>query len=364
MQGFNMGRYVPPDLEGTVSGNALHSKLPPGRSASKPGVQTVRFEMPYAIWCGTCPKPTIIGQGVRFNAEKRRTGAYHSTPIWSFRMRHAACGGLVEMATDPRNTAYVVVAGAAKRDTGPEAREADGDMVVMTDDERAALRASAFASLERTIEDRAAVVAATERIDDLEDVARRQWDDPYARNCALRRTFRAGRKEREKQAGVDDGVRDRMGLEIELLPAVEEDARRAALVEFGGDGDVVGGGASRALAKPLFVKDKSKAKASGSDDGKRKAVALATPKSKLLASQRREGFVAEIVGNTRLATDPFLVDGKSSGPSAAKPKGLIPGIKRKRESATEDGERQPAREPPRQDTAPSTGLVAYDSDSE
>ncbi|CRK48657.1 hypothetical protein BN1723_020625, partial [Verticillium longisporum] len=96
MQGFNMGRYVPPDLEGTVSGNALHAKLPPGRSAAKPGVQTVRFEMPFAIWCSTCPKPTIIGQGVRFNAEKRRTGAYHSTPIWTFRMRHAACGGTIE----------------------------------------------------------------------------------------------------------------------------------------------------------------------------------------------------------------------------------------------------------------------------
>ncbi|CRK27742.1 hypothetical protein BN1708_018310, partial [Verticillium longisporum] len=64
MQGFNMGRYVPPELEGTVSGNALHAKLPPGRSAAKPGVQTVRFEMPFAIWCSTCPKPTIIGQGV------------------------------------------------------------------------------------------------------------------------------------------------------------------------------------------------------------------------------------------------------------------------------------------------------------
>ncbi|POR38629.1 Protein saf4, partial [Tolypocladium paradoxum] len=101
MQGFNMGRYVPPDLEGTTTGNKLHNKRP----ASTP---TVRFEMPFAVWCASCPKPTLIGQGVRFNAEKRRAGAYHTTPIWSFRMRHADCGGALEIRTDPRNTAYVV----------------------------------------------------------------------------------------------------------------------------------------------------------------------------------------------------------------------------------------------------------------
>ncbi|KAM0286762.1 hypothetical protein ACHAQH_000782 [Verticillium albo-atrum] len=355
MQGFNMGRYVPPDVEGTVSGNALHAKLPPGRSASKPGVQTVRFEMPFPIWCSTCPKPTIIGQGVRFNAEKRRTGAYHSTAIWNFRMRHPACGGTIEIATDPKNTAYVVVAGAAKRDTGPEARE--GDLVVMTDEERAALRASAFASLEKTIEDREAAAVTAERIDELEDVARRQWDDPYARNRELRRTFRVGRKERERQAGIDEGVRERTGLAIELLPAAEEDAMRAALVDFGESES--GDSSRKALVRPLFTKaaegEKKKAK--------RIVGTAATPKSKLLASQRRAGFVSEVMGNTRMATDPFLTDSNTTG-SSGKTKVLIPGIKRKRNAATEDEERQPVREPARQDQTSFTGLVAYDSDSD
>ncbi|RBQ66078.1 hypothetical protein VDGD_10054 [Verticillium dahliae] len=370
MQGFNMGRYVPPDLEGTVSGNVLHAKLPPGRSAAKPGVQTVRFEMPFAIWCSTCPKPTIIGQGVRFNAEKRRTGAYHSTPIWTFRMRHAACGGTIEVATDPQNTAYVVVAGAAKRDTGPAARDGDGDLVVMTDEERAALRASAFANLEKTIDDRDAAAAATDRIDDLEDVARRQWLDPYARNRALRRTFRVGRRERERQAGVDDGLRARIGFDLDLLPATEADATRAALVEFGDyhddDGDDAGKRAHRTLAKPLFVKahgggrrEENKIKKSAAGGG----TAAATPNSKLLASQRRAGFVSELVGNTRMATDPFLVDAKMSS-SSTKMKGLISGIKRKREAAEGADAEQPTRETAQQEAAPPMGLVAYDSESD
>ncbi|EEY22052.1 conserved hypothetical protein [Verticillium alfalfae VaMs.102] len=216
MQGFNMGRYVPPDLEGTVSGNALHAKLPPGRSAAKPGVQTVRFEMPFAI-CAA-PAPTT----------QPRSGPSACATLPA---RHPS-----RWPPTPGTRPYVVVAGAAKRDTGPAAR--DGDLVVMTDEERgppcapAPLRASRRRS--RTARP---VAAATDRIDDLEDVARRQWQDPYARNRALRRTFRVGRRERERQAGVDDGVRARIGFDLDLLPATEADATRAALVEFGHHND-------------------------------------------------------------------------------------------------------------------------------
>ncbi|KJZ74642.1 hypothetical protein HIM_05992 [Hirsutella minnesotensis 3608] len=116
MQGFNMGRYVPPEVEGTTTGNRLHGRRAPGAGPSP----TVRFEMPFAVWCGTCPQPTLIGQGVRFNAEKRRVGSYHSTPVWAFCMRHADCGGAIEVRTDPQNTAYVVVAGGKRRDHGDD----------------------------------------------------------------------------------------------------------------------------------------------------------------------------------------------------------------------------------------------------
>jgi hypothetical protein len=75
----------------------------------------VRFEMPFPIWCANCPKPTIIGQGIRFNAEKRKVGNYNSSPIYSFRMNHVACGGGIEIRTDPQNTTYIVTEGARKR---------------------------------------------------------------------------------------------------------------------------------------------------------------------------------------------------------------------------------------------------------
>ncbi|KAK2031452.1 DUF572-domain-containing protein [Colletotrichum zoysiae] len=368
MQGFNMGRYVPPDVEGTTSGNKLHGKHALGARASKlasSGILTVRFEMPYAIWCSTCPKPTIIGQGVRFNAEKKRVGSYHTTPIWQFRMRHADCGGWIEIRTDPQNTAYVVVSGAKKRDTGDEGESVraprEGEMVIMTDEERQKLRSSAFASLEKTIQDREQLAEATERIDELEDISKKRWDDPYARNKALRKTFRAGRHQRERDAAVGEALKDRMSLGIDLVPATEEDARRAGLVDFGPRDGHEGDAGHKALAKPLFSST-ALAAMNGKPKTKSKSLPKGTPKAEVLASKRRETIVSEIVGNTRMARDPFLVE-----PKAERTPVRICGLKRKRAVGEEgekgEGEKQKAQDG-RPCLPPSNPLVGYDSESD
>ncbi|KHN99088.1 DUF455 domain protein [Metarhizium album ARSEF 1941] len=250
MQGFNMGRYVPPDVEGTTSANRLHSKHALGRRASKlasHGILTVRFEMPFPVWCGSCPRPTVIAQGVRFNAEKKRVGAYYTSPIWSFRFRHAECGGTIEMRTDPKNTAYVVAEGATRRDTGAGGPGEQQGPAVTTDQEREALRSSAFASLEKTIADRRRLEAAAHRIDGLLDAQARSWDDPYAQNQRLRRAFRAGRRHREQEARRADDLRDRMSLGMDLVPATAGDAETAAAVRFGTGPPGAGG---RAASSP------------------------------------------------------------------------------------------------------------------
>ncbi|PTB64584.1 DUF455 domain protein, partial [Trichoderma citrinoviride] len=309
MQGFNMGRYVPPDLEGTVpSGNRLHGKHALGSRASKlasHGILTVRFEMPYPIWCLHCARPTVIGQGVRFNAEKKRAGSYFSTPVWSFRFRHAECGGWIEMRTDPKNTAYVVVEGARKRDTGDAKAAAEGveegeGAVILTDKERDELRNNAFASLERTIADRKRLEMAADRIEDLAALSERHWSDPYALNQRLRRDFRKGRKQREQDAARARDLQDRMGLGgLELVPEAEEDAQRAALVDFGAVDDDDGG--DGALLKPLF----STATATEKKTQTQMQPKIAS-KAEKQASRRKEAFVANVLSNTRAAQDPFL----------------------------------------------------------
>lgn len=378
MQGFNMGRYVPPDQEGITSGNQLARKHPLGARASRlktEGVLTVRFEMPFAVWCDHCrPHPAIIGQGVRFNAEKKRVGSYYSSAVYSFRMRHAPCGGWIEIRTDPRNTAYVVVSGGRKRDTG-EDKEGVGDdeslvssgvglgRPIKTTQEQAAERESAFANLEKTIEDRAAFEAAKARIGEIHEENARQWDDPYARNQALRRQFRVGRRQRERDAEAAGRLQDRMGLGIELLPESEEDARWARLVDFGPKPEDVVGQEVKVLARPLFGDAKGDAKGAteGGSQAKPKGKAGKPPrklKSELAASRMRESLVSEIVGNTRLASDPFL------GPrnrDSTKTSTTLPGLKRKR--GPEDASSQPPNEEPTGKVAAvSSGLVDYDSD--
>ncbi|KAK4453986.1 CWC16 protein [Podospora aff. communis PSN243] len=355
MQGFNMGRYVPPSAEGLLSGNALHKKHPLGSRASKlasAGILTVRFEMPFPVWCASCPKPTIIGQGVRFNAEKKRAGSYYTTPIWSFRMKHADCGGWIEVRTDPKNRGYAVTEGGRKRDVGDE-----GDSLVKTGEglildamnrERAERRETAFGKLEKTIEDREREVEGRERIGELQDEAERRWEDPYAQNQRLRREFRVGRKKREEEGRVTEELKERMGLGIELLPATEGDAKRAALVEFGGldeEGDV-----EKALARPLFEKTRGK---------HGKSTPKGKPKAEMAAEKMRESLVSEIVGNTRAARDPFLRFGSkdtSKGPVR------LPGLKRKR--APDPPPEELVEDKPDTAVSAPTALVSYESDSD
>ncbi|KAE9380218.1 DUF572-domain-containing protein [Stipitochalara longipes BDJ] len=340
MQGFNMGRYVPPDQEGLMSGNQIHGKHALGARANKisQGILTVRFEMPYPIWCTHCPKPTIIGQGVRFNAEKKKVGNYHSTPIFSFRMKHVSCGGWIEIRTDPQNTAYVVTEGARKRDLGDNKIE-EGDIKILTQEEREALRDNAFAALEGKVEDKKRLEQSKQRLEELQDLSEQQWDDPYEQNKKLRKLFRVGRQQREKEADVSTALQDKMSLGIDLLPEHEDDVRRAGFIEFGGFEPEKAVG--KAVSKPLFRTESPATKQKSSRHSKKRKVEDAM-------KQKTADLAAEIRGNTRAAMDPFLTGSRLSG-SASKP--ILLGVKRKRPRLEES-------------PVPTNGaaLVDYDSD--
>ena len=227
-----MGRYVPLDLEGTTSGNRLAKKRPPG-ALRKDGTQTVRFEMPFAVWCHTCKPHAIIGQGVRFNAEKKKIGYYHSTPIWQFKLKHVACGGSIEIKTDPKETAYVVVTGGKARDYGEDlVREGEDGRPILTPLERERRREDAFAVLEGRAEEKEAVKDNAKRIEELYRSRERDWEDPGDVNKRLRQNFRRERKVRKREEDATESLKERIGTEIDILPETELDAQRAKLVSF------------------------------------------------------------------------------------------------------------------------------------
>lgn len=229
-----MGRYVPPDLEGTTSGNRLNKKRAPG-TLRKDGTQTVRFEMPFAVWCHTCEPHAIIGQGVRFNAEKKKIGYYYSTPIWQFRLKHVACGGFIEIKTDPKETAYVVTDGGKARDYGEskdQVREGEDGRPILTPLERERRREDAFAALEGKVEEKEAVKDTAKRIEELYQSRERDWEDPGSVNKRLRDSFRRDRKIHKKEEDALENLKERLGTDMDILPGTEQDAQRAKLTSF------------------------------------------------------------------------------------------------------------------------------------
>ncbi|KAI9844253.1 MAG: hypothetical protein M1838_002269 [Thelocarpon superellum] len=323
MQGFNMGRYVPPEHEGTVLANKLAGKHPLGARGRKAGqgILTVRFEMPFAVWCSTCPKETIIGQGVRFNAEKRKVGNYYSTPIYAFRMKHTVCGGTIEIRTDPQNTAYVVTEGGKKRDTG-EDKEVEGTINITTEEERERRRNDAFAALEGKVEDKRRAQTEHSRVEELRSKVDQDWADPYAQSQRLRKTFRAGRKRRAEEEKATEALRDRMNLSIDLLAENDDDRLRASLVEFGETANALDDdddeihtttAVAQAKARPLFAEPPGRREEQASP---RKRAATTTPSQPQSRSKGKEAkkqetarrkLAQEIRLNSRAVRDPFLL---------------------------------------------------------
>ena len=265
----------------------------------------MRFEIPFAVWCGTCPNPTIIGQGVRFNAEKKKVGNYYTTPIYSFRMKHAPCGGVLEIRTDPKNTAYVVTEGGKKRDTG-EDKELKGGIVLKTEEERELLRNDAFAALECKVVDKKQAEGDHSRIRELARLRERDWADPYSESQKLRRTLRRERREREQDERRDEALKERMSLGIDLLAEAKEDRIRAALVDFGStDGEDT---IQKIHARSLFVADEDQNQSTTEDDEQfRRRKKTIKNREDAAAATRRELFQKEVKVNTLAMLDPFLL---------------------------------------------------------
>ncbi|GAA5892508.1 hypothetical protein JCM8208_005839 [Rhodotorula glutinis] len=216
MQGFN--RYYPPaydpDKHSTL--NSYHGKHALGKRAHKAdqGILVVRFELPYNIWCGTCK--AHIGQGVRYNAEKSKVGMYHSTPILAFRFKCHLCQGRIEIRTDPQNTRYVVTEGAKQKNEEWDAEE-NGHLVIDNAASTSTAPPDPFASLEKTVTQRAAALTAAERLHALEEHNSARWSDPFSASRALRASFRDKKARIVRSENKAEGVRERFGLADERV---------------------------------------------------------------------------------------------------------------------------------------------------
>ncbi|KAF2123250.1 CWC16 protein [Lophiotrema nucula] len=352
MQGFNMGRYYPPDEQNPPAFNTTSHPLGARARKSGQGILTVRFELPFAVWCTHCVPEMIVGQGVRFNAEKKKVGNYYSTPVWSFRMKHGACGGWWEIRTDPKVSEYVVVEGCRRREYGSNKEGVEGEMRMLSEEERERRREDAFAGLEGKLEEKEMERVNRDRIEELLE-ASEVWEDPYTMNQKLRKEFRGRRKAFERDGRYKEELQEKYGFGLEIVDEVESDKMRAGLVEFGVGQEV------DVAKKPLFVKEQTKAVESGSKVKKLK--------KDIVAETSRKNLKETLVGNTRVGIDPFLADTLRS--TAKANTSILPGLKRKRNreiSTTNDASSSPklgtTPTNPSQTKLLPTTLVGYDSD--
>ena len=230
--------YNPPDWDPSKQSrnayNNSHGALGSrARKLKSEGILIIRFEMPFPVWCEGCGH--LIGKGVRFNAEKKEIGKYHSTRIWSFRMKAPCCKQEIEVNTDPKNAEYVVVSGA-KRKSGAstlmtdEAAEVGPDALVVDPYKKKSQDAIGMLEV-RNIDKKAADERASEILY-LEEQSHQRYKDDADQNRVLRRAMRQARREEHGRRTR----RQELGLApcIELQPETYMDRARAAAVDFGG----------------------------------------------------------------------------------------------------------------------------------
>jgi coiled-coil domain-containing protein 130 len=160
-------------------------------------------------------------------------------------------------------------------------------------------------------------------------------------------------------------LKDRMGLDIDIVPENEADSKRAALAEFGpmaDNGRDEDRGYLQSMSKSLFPPRK-RFKPEIPTKGRLKA--------ELEAARARQSLASEILQSSRATNDPFLA--QAGSPSVgADSKIIIPPKSRKRKRGTtvgisKDGASIEATtkavsKASSQQTLPVVNLVDYDSD--
>ena len=196
------------------------------------GILVVRFELPFNTWCGGCGH--LMGTGVRFNAEKKAVGAYHSTKIWEFAMTTPCCSTRLVVRTDPAAAQYVIVEGGTAK-AGAFSSGVDVVAELADERERATVRNDPLARLEAGVTGARAAAGNAARLAALAAASASRYGNDYAANKTLRR----GAREARREAGALDARRAALGLPetVRLLPLIPDDALRAsAAAAAGGSG--------------------------------------------------------------------------------------------------------------------------------
>jgi len=268
-----------------------------GKSRTKnldKGLLVIRFEMPFKVQCLRCS--TYVGQGTRYDADKKKVGKYFSTPLYEFAMRCGAITGHDQSAdggvhcnqrfvirTDPKNDDYELVEGLRRKVQTWEAEDA-GNVWFHDSNTRQKMAEDPMFRVEKVGRDLARERSEKKRFFDLEEL-QAEREDTYALNCRMRRLHRDLRKEElaREEAKKREG---KANFALPMQPPSAQDSMEAASVTFRTDHDKVAVAARRAAASaaPLFRKRRG---AEGGPETKHSAIEELVGKRRKLAEHAR-----------------------------------------------------------------------------
>lgn len=219
--------YYPPEWDPSQGSlNTFHGQHALRERAKKidQGILIIRFEMPFNIWCGGCE--SMIGKGVRFNAEKKQVGNYYSTKIWSFSMKSPCCKHQIVIHTDPKNCEYVIVSGARQKVEEYDVDDAE-TMALPAEEEKGKL-SDPFYRLEHQEED----LKKKKEVEPVLVRLQRLSDSRHSDDYSINRALRAQLKAQKKRVAEEENASRKRGLPIRLLPESLEDRQTASKVKF------------------------------------------------------------------------------------------------------------------------------------
>eukprot|EP00163_Fabomonas_tropica_P012380 TRINITY_DN23656_c0_g1_i1.p1 TRINITY_DN23656_c0_g1~~TRINITY_DN23656_c0_g1_i1.p1 ORF type:complete len:315 (+),score=45.30 TRINITY_DN23656_c0_g1_i1:128-1072(+) len=215
-----VNKYYPPDWRpehGSI--NTYHNSHPlrdRARKLKSEGILVVRFETPWNMWCLGCDEH--IGKGVRYNAQKKKAGKYHTTTIWSFRMKCHLCPQWFEIQNDPANTDFKIISGCRRKVETWEAGPAEGTIKLADEEEKQKLEDPMY-RLEHGEADKKRAADTRHVLTRLQEERDSRGKDDYATLSSLRRKFR-----NEKKARASRDITERQNLlKRPLLPSSTQD---------------------------------------------------------------------------------------------------------------------------------------------
>ena len=169
--------------------------------------------------------------GVRYNAEKSKTGYYYSTPIFKFRMKCHLCESHFEIQTDPKNFDYEVISGASRKNEKWD--HVEGETIAVGDsEEKDKINTDPMFALEHVVDDK---TKGESYNPSLKEIYRSSlcMDKDYSVNSLIRKHFRYEKKEIQAQERVDNALKLKCSIDIPLVAENPNDVKLAKTIKFG-----------------------------------------------------------------------------------------------------------------------------------